>query len=286
MSEPHDPAVEAQPSVPDASAAPAAAESVTAAPETAQQPAQTPEPAPEGAKPEGEKPAEPRPHFDEPSLLESGKKPDEKAVEKSVDKKPDEAAKPDGQQREQPQAEPFKFDAYVLPEGFKADDALIGRFNETLTKADLNPQARGQELLNMHAEAMTRYSEQVAEQQMKLFSDTRRSWRDQIKADLEMGGPSYNSTLKDAAEMRDLFVSPAHMQEFDEFCRFTGAGDHPAFTRLMRAIARRFKEPGPKTPAFTPPSDIGQKPAGRAGARQQTLYEHPRSQEARDQQRK
>lgn len=262
--------------VPAPAPAPAIEPAEPAAPAPAPEPA-APAPEPAAPAPEGEKPpVEGEPPALEPSLLEKftaegEKKPD---VEKPKDgEKPPEGEKPPGE------APPvFDFKPYELPEGIKADDTQLKEFNDLLVKPDLDPQARGQELMNLHAKHMQSYAEHLAAEQHRVFSDTRKGWVNSVKSDPQLGGSGFNTTMTGVARMRDLFVPKENLGEFNRFLAITGAGDHPEFIRMMSNVAKRFDEPSPPPPSFKPPPDIGVKP-GQSGRR--ALYDHPNSQARR-----
>jgi hypothetical protein len=279
---------------PDGAAAPVAAAPVAAAPApAADAPAPAPAPAPaadaapaaivppvegapalvEGAKPvEAAKPPEP-----EPSLLEQF---DATGAKKPEGEKPKEGEKPaEGAKPVEAAAPVFEFKPYVLPEGIKAEEPQIKEFNEILTKADLDPQARGQELVTLHGKYMQQYADQLAAEQHRVFAETRKGWVNEIKSDPTIGGSGFNTTMMGVARMRDLFVPKEQMGAFNDFLKITGAGDHPAFIKLMNNVAKRFDEPSPPPPSFKPPPDIGVKP-GRGG--RAALYDHPNSQQRRN----
>lgn len=258
------------------------AEAAAAQPEVAPQP----EPAkveavaeqkPAEAKTESEAPKEQQPHVDEPSALELAGDP-----EKAAEEKAGEEAKGDGDKPKEAETQHVQFEPYTYPEGFKADEPTVGKFNTLLTDGKLTPQQRGQALVDMHASEMTRLANDMIKGQYSAFSDTRKQWREQMMKDPEIGGNGHQAALQAAARMRDLLVSEEHRAEFKAFSRFTGAGDHPAFIRLLNNMARFMDEPAQRPAAFKPPSDIGKKPnVQSAGERRSVLYDHQRSEEAR-----
>ena len=67
------------------------------------------------------------------------------------------------------------------------------------------------------------------------------------------------------------------MSEFQEFCRVTGAGNHPVFWHMLHNAARYLDEPQARNvpTEIKPPADIGRNPNKRSGAA--ILYDNPRS---------
>lgn len=252
---------------------PAPAPAPNPAPESPQPAAPTEQPAPEA--PATEQPAEQpaatepteggaKPHTDEPSLLEGAEKPKEgeKPGDKPAEVKPGEVP-PDA----------YQFQPYTLPEGFSAEADKIKGFNEVLAKPDINLQERGQALIDMHVAELTKYAEHLSQEQHRVFADTRKMWRDQVKGDAELGGSGFETSMKAIARMRDMFVPPDRRGPFNDFLRITGAGDHPEFLRMLNNAARLFDEPAPPPPTYKPPPDIGRAPRGQ-GRRGSVLYEN------------
>ena len=162
---------------------------------------------------------------------------------------------------------------FDLPEGLTLEPAKMASFTEVLGKARV-PQEMGQELLNLHTAALQEYALHTATQQHRTFADTRSEWREQIKSDERMGGAAFQTTQAAVARMRDMFVPSTDRDSFNEFLRVTGAGDHPAFWRLLHNAARHFDEPTPPPPNPQPPPDRGGVGKGRGRS---ALYDHPSS---------
>ena len=214
--------------------------------------------------------AEPHP-IDVRSLLEdAGKKPEVKADEPPKTDAPAEPAAPT------PELAAIEWE-FKLPETLKADDATIGKFRETLTsllrpKEGETPSHAAQRLLDMHAETMAAYDKQVRDNQVKAWNDTRKSWRTASMADEMIGGAGHDTSMGVIARVRDTLVSDAKpgtkqynsdVKEVQDFLRTTGAGDHPAFLKMLYRAGRYVDEaPAPK---FTgsPPPDAGKRPGRR-----------------------
>lgn len=252
------PVVQAAPAV-EAVAAPAA-------------PAETPVVAPEAAPVETAPAEKTEPHPTEVvSLLEeAGKKPEV------------EAAKPDAEKPvetppvETPAAVEWDF---KFPETIKADDAVLGRFKENLEgllkpKEGETPSSAANRLLDMHAEAMANHDKSLRDEQVRVWNETRKNWRNEAMADPRIGGAGHQTAMGAIARVRDALVSDHNpdksatakagydkdVREFNDFLRITGAGDHPAFLKFLHRAARYTDEPSMITARASPPPNAGKKP--------------------------
>ncbi len=209
-----------------------------------------------------EKPLESKPEEKPAEVKPAEKSAEVKAEEKPVEVKPAEPAKP----------EPVAYE-YALPETIKMDDALKGSFHTALDAFRADPVKGSQGLIDLHNKTMGEYAEHLAAEQQRAFAETRKGWRTQVMADEQLGGSGYQTTMKAIARMRDLAVPEAERPAFNEFLRVTGAGDHPAFLRMVHNFARHFDEPSLPPSNPTPPPNNGRAP----GARGKVLYDNPRS---------
>lgn len=268
--------------------APGATPAVTAPPAGTEAPAQAPAagsdagaaaaggpsadaPVPASGAPAAEVPGV-TPHTDTPTLLEEAAAAEPAADEpvKETPKpteaeapKPTEEAKPEDKPAETPPVEPIVYDL-KMPEGIVADPAQMTAATELFREHNLTPET-AQRLVDMHADALKTFAATTAESQHRVFADTRAQWRTAIKADEQLGGAGYETTLKAGARVRDMFVAPANMQAFNDMLRVTGVGDHPEFWRFAANIARFIDEPaGPALP-HNPAPNAGQ--GGRARIR-------------------
>ena len=260
---------------------------VVAAPEPAAPAAPSPEPAAPvvaDAKPvEGDvKPADDgavKPHTDEPTLLETvtdkpadktdAKPADEKTGEKPPETKPVEVKPEDAKPGDKPaevvvEAKPLVYE-FKLPETIKANPEKMGAYTGILQKHNIAPEV-GQELIDLHANAMQRFAEQTLDNQHRTFADTRKGWRTQAMADEEIGGAGHETAMGAVARMRDLLIPQTDRNAFDYFLRITVAGDHPMFLKMIHRASRFFDEPLLPPPGAKPSPSNGQRP-GRRGLR-------------------
>jgi hypothetical protein len=238
----------------------------TAAEKAAKPAAEPAQPAAEAGKEPGT-PAEAKP-------AEPTKPADAKTEAKPAEVKPEEA-KP----AEPVKPEPVEY-KYALPETIKLDDARKGELHAALDEFRANPAEGAQRLLDMHAAQMQRFAETTLENQHKAFADTRKGWRTEVLADPEIGGAGHQTAMGAIARARDAIVSSAKpgtaqhasdLKAFSDFLTITGAGDHPAFLRLLHNAARYSDEPQATSVAtdIKPPKGNGRAPKG--------IYTHPSS---------
>lgn len=262
-------------------ATPAVTTPAVASPEPASLPGAAPAPAPVSPAPSVPPAGEPataapasseagaaaKPPQPEPSLLETlGKQPEKpKEGEKPVEAKPAEAAKPeeakppDAAKPAEPAAVEYK---YTLPETLKMDDALKGEVHKAFDDFRANPSEGAQGLINLHAKAMADFATQLDQHNRQAFADYRKSMRDKVMADPELGGAGHQTAMGAVARMRDLFVPEKDRAEFDDMLRITGAGDHPAMLRLLHNAAKWFDEPAVAPPEARPTKANGRRPNG------------------------
>ena len=196
-------------------------------------------------------------------------------VEPSLLEKFDAERAEGGEKPADPAAQPPAFDyKYELPASITMDEAQRTEVHGALDKFRENPAEGAQALLDLHAAKMQEFADGVAGAQVNAWNTTRNDWRTKIMADEQLGGARHRTTMAAVARMRDLFVTEGHQQEFKDFLAATGAGDHPAFIRLLHNVARRFDEPAMPPPNPQPPPNNGR---GKAQGRQ-ALYTHPTSQ--------
>lgn len=162
---------------------------------------------------------------------------------------------------------------YKVPETMRMDDTLKSTVHKAFDDFRADPAKGAQGLIDLHEQQMKAYAQLVADEQQRVFRETRAGWRKDILADSEMGGAGHQTAMGAVARMRDLFVPEKDRPAFEQFLRVTGAGDHPAFLRLLHRAARFYDEPAVQEHHPRPPPNNGQRPSRRL----RDIYDHPRS---------
>lgn len=208
-------------------------------------------------------------------------KPAEKAEDKTADEKPadgekkPEEPKPDDAPKEAAPLEPVDyFEKLTIPETIVMDDEMKGKVASAFDAFRADPAAGAQGLIDLHNETMQTYADHVSKEQHRVWNETRKGWVTEAMADPVIGGAGFQTAMGKIAEMRDMFVPEADKPAFEQFLRVTGAGDHPAFLRMMHTAARHFGAPAMPPPGAKPAPNNGKPPKRGAAA----LYDHPSSQ--------
>ena len=140
---------------------------------------------------------------------------------------------------------------FQFPEGFEAPAEVMTAYTTVLKDHGVSPEA-GQKLLDMHTAQIRTLTENTLAAQHEAFGEMRRNWVAAVRADSEMGGPAYETARRVIARGRDMLVPESGRSEFNEFLAVTGAGDHPAFLRLLLRAGRMYDEPAVPAQGATP----------------------------------
>lgn len=160
------------------------------------------------------------------------------------------------------------FEAFALPEGVTVDDASLNTFKEVLG-GEFNHQEKGQRLIDMHLAEVNRRDQLAADNQVKVWNETQSEWKDRVKADPELGGNRFNTTLQTCISAVNRFGgTEAQVAELKQALSFTGAGNHPAILRWVNNMASALSESAPvtQTAAPKPPQTRAQKRYNASGA--------------------
>jgi hypothetical protein len=141
---------------------------------------------------------------------------------------------------------------FTLPEDVKLNDSTLGEFKEILG-GELPPQERGQRLIDMHLKNIQERDQMAAEYQVKVWNDTQVQWKDAVKADPELGGNRFDTTIKTCISAVNRFGGNAQQRsELLQALDFTGAGNNPAIIRLINNMASKLVEGVPVTQSAAP----------------------------------
>jgi hypothetical protein len=203
---------------------------------------------------------------------------EEKAPEPAKIEAEPAAAEPTTEKTPEPQGEVFSFTDFAIPDDFQTEyeqgKDRIATFKDILTKADFNPQQRGQALLDMHTEAMRAYAAEVTDRQHKVWNDYQKQEQIAAMTDPVIGGPRFETAMGAVARVRDRGLTNAEEAAgLNEWLERTGAGSNRWFLRWAHNLARYITEPNNPPVDIKPPPDAGQRPGRRASV----LYDNPRS---------
>jgi len=160
---------------------------------------------------------------------------------------------------------PKEYEAFKVPEGYELD-AEVSKEASGLFKGMNLSQADAQKLVDFYVSKTT----ESADAPYKLWEQTQERWVNEVRADPELG--SKLAAVKTAVSKMIDGVGDAKLaSDFRSAMDYTGAGNNPAFIKVMYALAQRLTEGGHVS--GTAPSEIGQaRPGSRPATAAKALY--------------
>jgi hypothetical protein len=120
-----------------------------------------------------------------------------------------------------------------LPEGMKADDALIKGFEPIARELKLDD-AGAQKLVDLYAGRQQQLAKEAAEAHAKQVD----GWANEVKADKELGGDKFPETQQLVANVMTRFNDPGLV----EVLNTSGLGNHPALVRFVARIGKAIAD--------------------------------------------
>lgn len=124
---------------------------------------------------------------------------------------------------------PEEYADFTLPEGFELDDATKASFKQLAKQHNLS-QSAAQGLIDLHTQVVTA----ALDESRKVVA----AWAEEVRADKDLGGANYDSTLADVKRAMGRFGTPA----LRELLNSSGLGNHPEVVRFVAAVGKSFKE--------------------------------------------
>lgn len=154
-----------------------------------------------------------------------------------LDKPAEEAKAPEAEKpAEEPKAiDPASYEV-KLPEGITREDPLVAAFLEGAAGAKLDG-AAVQAVLDKTAPLVA----EAMQAPYKAWNDLNTAWKDQFRADPELGGANFDNTLGVINGALDRFGTP----ELKEALRLTGAANNPHILRYLHALSLPYAEGRP-----------------------------------------
>ena len=148
-----------------------------------------------------------------------------------------------------------------MPEGIKAAPEQIEAFTGVLSKYGLTQEA-GQELMDLHANALKQMADATTQGQFDTFAKMRGDWRKDFE---KQAGNRRDTTLNDAKfALGEAVKDKKEREALDNVLGgITGAGDHPLLINALARLGRRLRE------RSAPPQGVPQRgaPANKADQR-------------------
>lgn len=140
---------------------------------------------------------------------------------------------------------PITSEDITFPEGVEVDEAFRDEALAVFNNRELSPKEQMQALVDLQLKAAQSASETIS----KTWEDTQTQWRDEVKADKEIGGDKLPEVLGRVGRLIDEYGTVEVKQAFD----LTGAGNNVHVIRMLDKVAQKLTEGGPVsgTPATT-----------------------------------
>jgi len=168
-----------------------------------------------------------------------------------TDPTPPEPAKPTP---EAPTGAPEAYTNFTLPEGVKLEGETLKSAQELFKALNL-PQDGAQRLVDFHLGQIRAATEASS----KAYDDMRAGWQTAAKADPEIG-PKMTQIKENVGRLYDAIADPKLVGEFKQIMDLTGAGDNPAFIKVLNKLSSFVTEGRHVTGAQ--PSKFGQQAPG------------------------
>lgn len=123
-----------------------------------------------------------------------------------------------------------------MPDGVEVDAELLAAVGPEFKELGLT-QAQAQKLADKFIEVQTARMGKQSE----TWAATVTGWVDQAKADKEIGGDKWNSTVASAQRAVSTLGTP----ELKEYFEASGGGNHPELIRFMAKVGAMIKEDNP-----------------------------------------
>lgn len=194
----------------------------------------------EGAKPGAE------------AAADGEKKPAEPEAKKPEGEQAAGEAKEAGQQEAEPEPHvPFQFEKFNLPENFTADDGKLKEFTDVIDNPELNPQERGQKLMDMYVGEMERVTKSIADHQKDVWTGIIDGWKEEFRKDPEIGGARQDTTLLTAAATVGQFLNEQEYADYMNLLSVSGVGNHRLHLKLLSMVGKALNvfEDGITVPA-------------------------------------
>jgi len=149
---------------------------------------------------------------------------------------------------------PEKYEAWTVPEGYELDAGVAAEAAPIFKELGLN-QDQSQRLVDFY----TKHAMASSKEALDAWQQQRNDWRSQMKSDADLGkltgkdgnfGPDSPLVSTIDRALTGL-QNPKLISDFKDAMNLTGAGDNPAFVRVLHALAKQVTE-GTDYPAGGP----------------------------------
>lgn len=169
--------------------------------------------------------------------------PNKSAEENAAAKAEHDKTKPaegDGKDKSDPANQVPEDGKYTLtmPDGVEIDAELAAALGPDFKELGLT-NGQAQKLVDKYIEVQTKRGETRA----KEWGETVQKWADDAKADKEIGGDKFDTTVKNAQR----FLNTHATQELRDYLNASGGGNHPELIRVFAKAGELIREDNPAT---------------------------------------
>lgn len=174
-----------------------------------------------------------------------------------------------------PSGAPEKYEAWKVPEGYELDAGLVEEASPIFRELGLS-QEQTQKLVDFYSKHSIKSAEDLRKAGQDAYRDMRTEWRESMLSDEVLGkltdkagkhGPD-SPLVVTVNRALDSLQNPKLVSDFKAAMDLTGAGDHPAFVRVLHALASKVTE-GTSYAAGGPVKEAGKRPSPAAA-----MYPH------------
>lgn len=126
---------------------------------------------------------------------------------------------------------PEAYEPFKAPEGMELDKELVGKAQEMFKEMNLT-QEQGQKLVDFFVAQQI----EASDAPYKAYDEMRETWRSEVKADHEIGN-KLPQVKVNIGKLYDTLGDAELVKGFKAAMDLTGAGDHPAFIKVMNKVA-------------------------------------------------
>ena len=131
---------------------------------------------------------------------------------------------------------PASYTDFSVPDGYELDKDVAKEAGDLFKTMNLT-QSQAQQLVNFYVSK----TEEATQAPYKLWHETQEAWRNEIKADPEIGG-KLDQVKSTIAKAIDGLCDAKLAAGFREAMDYTGAGNNPAFIRAFYRMAQKLTE--------------------------------------------
>jgi hypothetical protein len=132
---------------------------------------------------------------------------------------------------------PETYEAFKLPEGVEADEAMLGEFSTVAKELNLT-QDQAQKLVDLQAKSALAETTARNEMLTKALDAQKTRWAEEIKNDPELGGSKFDATVTTAVKAVSAFFGDDVRQLLND----SGIGNHPGLIRGLHKIGLAITE--------------------------------------------